>query len=868
MALHTVEIRPDRGSENTPEASSQIFSSLASIKTSFLNRLFGREEPLVFEILSYEQKTHFFAHFPQDLSAYIESQIAAQYPKASIVASADPLLSRIEGKQLSFGELKFSSTHYYPLKTWRDFADSDPMSAVLGGMAKLNEGEVLLVQVIVLPAGNWRNAGVRAISNGVTGPDGIKKAHPKAALIEKKLAQNGFRVGVRLLAASRDDKKSKQLVSSLAGSFGALTLGESNSLVFSRPLFYQQKGFLQSMLYRTAQFIQGNQYFTVDELATVFHLPSLNLSEIKNVTWGGSLMGEPPDTLPTGIADSAEERAKINFFAKTEFKNQIINFGIKKIDRRRHVYIVGKSGTGKSTLIANMAINDMTNGEGLAVVDPHGDLSEIILDYVPSYRINDVVYLDAAGASKRPFRMNLFEVKNPEQGELVASGIVSIFQKLYGYSWGPRLEYILRNSILTLVGRPDSTLVDVPRLLTDRRFRQKIVSTMDDFVLKNFWENEFEKMNDKLQTEAISPILNKVGQFVSSQTIREIIGYPQSTIDMEEAMNSGKIVILNLSQGRLGEDNAALLGAMIITKIQLAAMNRAAIAEEARRDFYLYVDEFQNFATNSFVKILSEARKYRLDLTVANQYIGQVPEEVQHAIFGNVGTLMSFLVGAQDAQILTREFGQVYKEEDLVSLDNFQIITKLAIEGKTSRPFFAYTFPLPENKNDNREQVIQSSQGKYTKSAGEGAHYTPVPGPSILQPQQPRQQQPQRQPIQHRPTQVQAQQHQQNVIPAEAGTHTNMDSRSRSGMTQSGGQHAPQNMGQGLVPGGPTGDGQHRKRRRRRRHGRGGQQNFQQQSGQNVPNSVQQFQPAEQPQTPVQQPQQPLKPDEGTIYNG
>lgn len=733
MALHTVEIRPDRGSESTPEAASQVFSSLSSLRSSFFNRILGTEEPIVFEIISLDQKTHFYAHFPESLSAYIESQIAAQYPKASIVAAPDPLPEKIKDKFRSFGELKLSGPNYLPLKTWREFADSDPLSSVLGTMAKVDENDTLLVQVVVLPAGRgWRSAGNRAVSAGVMDAEGIKKAHPKAALIDKKITQNGFRVGIRLLAASKDEKRAKQLVSSLAGSFGSLTLGESNSLIFVKPRFWRQNAFLQSVLLRTAKFVPGSQYLTVDELATVFHLPSLDLSEIKNVTWGGSLLGDPPDTLPTGVGATPEELAQINFFAKTEFRNQLTNFGIKKADRRRHVYIVGKSGTGKSTLIANMAINDMINGEGLAVVDPHGDLSEIILDYVPEYRINDVIYLDAAAASRRPFRMNLFEVKNPEQGELVASGIVSIFQKLYGYSWGPRLEYILRNCILTLIARPNSTLVDVPRILTDRAFRKSVVAVIDDIVLKNFWENEFEKMNDKLQTEAISPILNKVGQFVSSPTIREIIGYPTSTIDMEDAMNSGKVVILNLSQGRLGEDNAALLGAMIITKIQLAAMNRASIAEEERKDFYLFVDEFQNFATISFIKILSEARKYRLNLTVANQYISQVIEEVQHAIFGNVGTLMSFLVGAQDAQILTREFGQVYKEEDMVGLDNYQIITKLAIDAKTSRPFFAYTLPLPENKTRNREKVIQSSEEKYTKIAGEGAYIIPpVASPAL-----------------------------------------------------------------------------------------------------------------------------------------
>lgn len=721
MANAIFELRPDRDFEGTPESAAQVFSSLTSLKSSFLKKLFGTEEPIIFEIFSYEQTTHFLIHLPEEIASYVEGQVAAQYPKASVVSISNPLPEIIQAKTLSYGSLTLSAPHYYPLKTWRDYADSDPLSAVLGTMAKAEKDDVLLIQIAILPTGSsWRNAGSRALAQGIPGPEGTPKAHPKASLIEKKLSQNGFRVGIKLLAASTGEKRSKQLVSSLAGSFGALTLGESNGFIFTKPRFYQQKGFLNSIVAMSASYIPRNQFLTVDELATIFHLPSQTLSGIRNVAWGGSLLGEPPDTLPTAIGTTDEGRREVNFMARTEHKGQLVAFGIKKEDRRRHIYMVGKTGTGKSTLIANMVINDMRNGEGLAIVDPHGDLSEIILDYIPSHRINDLAYLDAAASAQRPFRMNLFEVKNPEHGELVASGVVSIFQKLYGYSWGPRLEYILRNAILTLVARPNSTLVDVPRLLTDTSFRRGVVDHMTDPVLKNFWVSEFEKMGDRLQSEAISPILNKVGQFVSSPTIREIIGYPTSTINLEEVMNEGKIVILNLSQGRLGEDNAALLGALMITKIQLAAMNRAAVPEEQRRDFYLYVDEFQNFATNSFVKILSEARKYRLDLTVANQYIGQVSEEVQKAIFGNVGTLVSFLVGAEDAQILTREFGAIYKEEDLVRLDNFQIVLKLAIDSKTSRPFFAYTLPLPRSKNQNREKVVRVSQERYTREAGTG----------------------------------------------------------------------------------------------------------------------------------------------------
>jgi hypothetical protein len=365
-------------------------------------------------------------------------------------------------------------------------------------------------------------------------------------------------------------------------------------------------------------------------------------------------------------------------------------------------------------MIANMAINDMKNGEGVAVIDPHGDLCDILLDYIPSHRINDVAYLDPSDTAF-PFRLNPLEVTNPIYRELVASGIVSIFYKLYAYSWGPRLEYILRNTILTLLHVPDSTLLQVPEILTNDAYRARAIEKLDDQVIKNFWTNEFNKMTPQLRAEAVMPILNKVGQFLSSQTTRNIIGSPVSTVNLETMMNEGKIVLVNLSQGKLGEDSSALLGAMIITKMQLAAMNRVYKEEKDRRDFYLYVDEFQNFATSSFIKILSEARKYRLDLTLANQYIGQIDEEVQKAIFGNAGSLVSFGMGASDARVLAKEFGLKYKEEELVALGNYQTVLKLAIDNHTSTPFSATTLPLPRSKNQNREKVIRSSRERFAR---------------------------------------------------------------------------------------------------------------------------------------------------------
>ena len=312
-----------------------------------------------------------------------------------------------------------------------------------------------------------------------------------------------------------------------------------------------------------------------------------------------------------------------------------------------------------------------------------------------------------------PATLNPLEVENPAQKELVASGIVSIFYKLYSYSWGPRLEHILRNTLLSLLEVPDTTLVDVPKILTNKNFRQKVSDKLADPVLKRFWTDEFEKMPERLQKEAISPILNKVGQFVTSPLIRNIIGKPKSSFNLERIMNEGKILLANLSAGKLGEDNSALLGAMLITKIQLASMGRVNIPEEERRDFYLYVDEFQNFATTSFIKILSEARKYRLCLTLANQYMAQLNEKVQAAILGNAGTLISFLVGAEDGKILENEFGEKFSQSDLVSLSNYQIIIKLAIDKLTSNPFFATTLPLSISRNQNREKVIKVSRERY-----------------------------------------------------------------------------------------------------------------------------------------------------------
>lgn len=405
---------------------------------------------------------------------------------------------------------------------------------------------------------------------------------------------------------------------------------------------------------------------------------------------------------------------EITIFAKTNFRNQEKRFGIKVDDRRRHMYLIGKTGMGKTTVLENMVIEDIRAGRGLALVDPHGDLVEKIIDYIPSYRINDVVYINPADVDY-PVGFNVLENVDPTQRHLVASGLMGVFTKIWAGVWSARMEYILNNCILALLEYPGSTMLGIGRILVDKNYRRKVVAKITDPIVKSFWMDEFAAYNVNFRNEAIAPIQNKVGQFLSSSIIRNIVGQPKSTIDLREIMDKKKILFLNFAKGRIGEDNSALLGAMMITRLQLAAMSRVDVLEEEREDFYLYVDEFQNFATESFASILSEARKYRLNLIIAHQYIEQLDEEVRAAVFGNVGTLMCFRVGAADSEFLAKEFFPTFTEDDLVNLTKYNVYMKLMIDGVASEPFSAVTLPPLENRTNNREKIIKVSRERYSE---------------------------------------------------------------------------------------------------------------------------------------------------------
>lgn len=720
--MQYIHIKPIKTDEAPPEAEVGLLSTYQAVaRRSWWQWLtFQTKKQIALEVGSIDQQIVFQLAVPDNTASYFVSQLLSHHPQLLVsYDDIDVFAGLLDAKTGAYCNLNLSFGATLPLKTSTKTEDVPLFGSLLGYLGKLPPGETAMVQLVLRTTNQryWVNRVRERMSS--TDSEGKVTVSPQKALMEQKIASVLMEAQARLVYGAADKRQADYKLAELAGAFGVYTQAEGNGL-FVVPA--KGQAFIEHWRKRTFSFRQPTMILNTQEIASMWHVPGASLAAIGGIAWGRTISSAAPDNLPVAETMSEEQKRNTNFFAKTAWRNHEVVMGIKRDDRSKHMYIIGKTGAGKSTLIANMAINDIRNGEGLAVIDPHGDLSEMIVNYVPKRRLADVIYLDPTLSDDRAFSLNLFEADDVTHTDVIASGIVSVFHKLYGYSWGPRLEYILRNTVLSLLYMGEATFADIPRLLTDSAFRRRVVSVIhnQDAVLAQFWVHEFEKMNDKLRSEAISPVLNKVGQFLSAQRIRRVVGMPKSTFSLEEVMNQGKILILNLSQGKLGEDTTALLGAMFITKIQLTAMKRVHMDAAARRDFYLYVDEFQNFATESFTKILSEARKYRLNLILANQYIGQVSEEVQRAIFGNVGTLATFLVGAGDAAALVRELGGSYKEEDLVNLGKYEILMKMAIDGLTSAPFAATTLPLPAVVNGNREKIIRLSLERYYQKVRSG----------------------------------------------------------------------------------------------------------------------------------------------------
>lgn len=721
--LALLEIRLPQNNEFTFESMSSLLSNFTQFASlSFWEKLTNKKKTIgSLEIALIKGQIHFFVVVNKNDSEFFRSQILAQYPVAIVKESEDYLkpfsdINDQTNQNTVFTQMALSRSYEYPLKTTKDFKDTDPLVPVLAPLSRSNAStDFFLFQIIIgTPPKNWQYNIVSKIQNGIVidKEKNIRAAHPDKAIFEQKIQFPGLLAQINLFS------NNPGLLTSVSSSFGVYTSPRGNFIKSFSPGFFTRKKLRKSIFER--EFFSGlkTQIFNTEELSAIWHLPNI-LTKLPNITWGKKLYSDPPENLPIAEGLTDEQKQQITFFAKTEFRNKDAIFGIKEgEDRRRHTYIIGKSGTGKTTLISNMAIDDIRKGRGVAVIDPHGDLCNTILDYIPSHRINDCCYFNPADP-EYVYPLNVLETQNESQKELVASGVLSIFKKLYGnVSWGPRLEHILRNAVLTLVNTPGSDLTHIIEILTNKNFRGQIVNQLTNQSIKNFWVNEFDRMDQKFQSEAVSPILNKVGQFIASTKIRNTVAHAKSKINIQEIMDQKKILIADLSTGRLGEDNSSLLGAMLITQIQLSAMNRVFQKAEERSDFYLYVDEFQNFATDAFIKILSEARKFKLNLIVANQYMTQLDRTIQDAILGNVGSIMSFVVGNQDAFILSKEFGPNFPPEDLIKIGRYQIICKLSIDSETTQPFYAGTLPPLACKNQQRDKVIRTSQQRWGKPMG------------------------------------------------------------------------------------------------------------------------------------------------------
>lgn len=752
--------------EKTPLAAEHFFAALHGVYQESLEY----QETISFEMAAVNGFVQFYITVPEHLQAFVEGQLYAQYPIIE-VERVDDYMNGIlpDSSFIASTELRLNKDEVYPLKTFLNF-DVDPLASITGVLAEASGQENIVIQLLVKPASNeWQDkaqatinktrsgektdpnlsaalrrhtaSAARHVVRGLifgTQPEAEEKkeapqlaASVEAALkgAEEKLTKLGFESQIRLLVVSPSEESASRKLHSAIGAFKQFNTNNMNG--FSAGEISNSPEVLGNMKKR---FFTGGYILNIEELASLYHLPDTSV-ETPRVAWAGSKKGEPPTNLP--LASDVNTSDDITMFAQTNFRGHFEPFGIKQLDRSLHMYAIGKTGTGKSTLLENMIIDDIRKNRGVAVVDPHGDLIKKVLNFIPPERMEDVIVFNPSDRSF-PVAFNILESVDPDLKNIVASGVVGIFKKIFGESWGPRLEYILRNTVLALLDYPNATLLGILRVLNDQSYRLKVVEKIQDPVIRDFFINEYEKYDQKFRTEAIAPIQNKVGQFLSSSTIRNIIGQVKSSFSLEDVMDNKKILLLDLSIGKIGEDNSALLGSMMITKMQLAAMSRANMAPEERVPFYLYVDEFQNFATDSFAVILSEARKYKLNLIMTNQYIAQMPETVTHAVFGNVGTLISFRVGAGDASGqgggdsagLAQEFEPVFTANDLINLDNYHIYLKMAVNGVTTAPFSAKTLPPADNPVGNYEEVMEASRRKYgrpiesvEKEVSEAAEY-------------------------------------------------------------------------------------------------------------------------------------------------
>lgn len=677
-----LEISLPRDNEIKIDAAEQLFSSFASLKAPKGMFAFSKVgDSITFEIVAKPQDIRFYVGVPRKLQDMVEKQINGAYPDAMIKEVEDYNIFDNEGK-VAFAGFTLKKDSFKPIKTYKDFA-LDPLSTFTATLGKMQEGESAAIQIVIAAAGEeWKKEGRTHITESKkreSNPETAKYSTDPKELeaIEQKISKPGFTTFIRVVVTSSSKEAAEAHLSNIEGAFTQFA-SPFNSFEKDEPKFFKSM-LMVDFIYRHLPLFSKGTVLTIEELATIFHFPNKSV-ESPYINWLAARTAPAPANMPTeGL-----------YIGKSLFRGQEKPVFIGKDDRRRHMYIIGKTGVGKSEFLKDMIMQDIRNGEGVAVIDPHGDLVDDILTLMPPERAEDVVLFDPSDM-ERPIGLNLLEANTEDQKHFVTSSIINMMYKLYDPQKtgiiGPRFEHSVRNAMLTVMAEKGNTFVEVVRALTDMSFVQELLPKVDDPMVRRYWTDQIANTSDFHKSETLDYIVSKFGRFVTNKMMRNIIGQSESGFNFREVMDNQKILLISLNKGRIGEENSSFLGLILIPKLLVAAMSRQDMPQEQRKDFFLYVDEFQNFATPDFAIILSEARKFKLNLTVANQFIGQIDEDIKNAIFGNVGTQCAFRVGVTDAGYLAHEFQPTFNEGDLINVERYHAYVKTLVNGDPTLPF-------------------------------------------------------------------------------------------------------------------------------------------------------------------------------------
>jgi len=679
-----LQVAVPRNNEAKIDVMEQLFSSLYSMKKGGWKQKFSVQPAISFEIVAKLEDIRFYVWAPKKLKDQVEKQINGAYPDADIIEVDEYNIFTKDG-HVAYKSFQLGKSNFYPLKTFKDLP-TDPMLGITSALAKMGPGEAAAIQILISPAeSTWQKEGSKFISDTKkqeSDPEKAKFSTSAKTLeaVEGKVAKPGFETSIRVVAVSSDDASAKNHVDNMTSAFAQFA-GELNNL--KKRKIWQKGAFMEDFLYRYQPMFNllGNHQSVLnsEELATIFHFPNKQITT-PHIFWLNSKTAPDPSEIPT-------EGLYLGVSAYRGIKRQVY---IGNEDRMRHIYVIGKTGTGKSELLKDMILQDIRAGKGLCFMDPHGDALQDIMKLIPPERAEDVIYFNPSD-TERPMGLNLLEAKTEDEKHFAATAVINMMYKLFDpYKTGivgPRFEHGVRNAMLTAMAEPGNTFVEVMRIMTDSKFVQDLLPKVTDPMVRRYWTDQIAQTADFHKSEVLDYTVSKFGRFVTNRVIRNIVGQSVSSFNFRQIMDEGKILLINLAKGELGEENSNFLGLILVPRILMAAMSRADVPVEARRDFYLYVDEFQNFATPDFAVILSEARKYRLGLCVANQFIGQVEEEVKNAVFGNVGTIVAFRVGVTDANYLQHEFTPTFGEDDLLNVERYHAYVKTTVNNEPVPPF-------------------------------------------------------------------------------------------------------------------------------------------------------------------------------------